>query len=88
MRPLHVTLSVAGVPVVSRSPPRQLTGLLEKDPWAVPAVMWTEESLAVQPDSAALTVERPLPPLEDLRGGEKVTLAEKAQLTEPVAGPE
>jgi len=74
--------------VGSSSPPGQLTGLLEKDPSAVPVVMWTEESLAVHPDNRALIPERSLPPPEDERGGESEILAENEQLIEPGAGPE
>jgi hypothetical protein len=87
-RPFHETLRVAGAPVVSSSPPGQLTGLVEEDPSAVPIVMWTEGSLAVHPDNRALILEGPLPPPEDVSGGESEILAENEQLIEPCAGPE
>lgn len=86
-RPFHETSSVAGAPVASSSPPGQLTGLLEKDPLAVPEMMWTEGSLAVHPDNRARTPERLLPPPEDVIGGESEILAENEQLTEPCAAP-
>jgi hypothetical protein len=87
-RPLHETWRVAGAPVVSSTPPEQLTGLVEKDPFAVADVMWTEESLALHADNRVLIPEGPLPPPEDLSGGENEILAENAQLIEPCAGPE
>ena len=87
-RPFHEISRVADAPVVSRSPPAQLTGLLEKDPLAVPIVMSTEESLAVHPDNRALVLEGPLPPPEEVRGGDSEILAEKVQLIEPCADPE
>jgi hypothetical protein len=86
-RPLHRTSRVAGAPVVFSCPPGQLTGLLEKDPTAVPVVIWTEGSLAVHPDNRALILEGPVPPPEDVSGGERESLAENEQLIEPGAGP-
>ena len=87
-RPAHETWKVAGAPVVSSSPAGHLTGLLEKDPSAVPLVIWTEGSLAVHPDNRAFMLERPLPPPEDVSGGESEILAENEQLIEPGADPE
>jgi hypothetical protein len=87
-RPVHETLTVAVAPVVSSSPPGQLTGLLEKDPSTFPFVMWTEGSLALHPDNEARIFVGALPPPEDVSGGESESLAENEQLIEPSAGPE
>lgn len=51
-------------------------------------MIWTDESLAVHPDSRALIRDGLLPPPIDVSGGERETFAENEQLIEPGAGPE
>ena len=86
--PLHETFRVADAPVVRSLPPGQLTGLDEKDPSALPVVMWTEGSLAVHLDNRVRTLEGRLPPPEDVSGGDSAILTENEQVIEPGAGPE
>ena len=87
-RPFHVTLSEADAPVASSAPARHSTGLLAKEPPAVPVVMWTAGSLALHCESRARTAEGPVPPPEAESGGENETLAENEQLIDPGASPE
>jgi hypothetical protein len=83
--PFHTTLSVGDAPVVVFD--RQLRGLLENEPVTVPLVMVTALSLGVQPDSAPFTADGLVPPPEWVSAGEKDTLADREQLTEPGAAP-
>ena len=65
----------------------QLNGLVANDPVIAPVVILTVLKLATQRDSFPVTVDGPVPPPDTLRRGEKLTLADKAHVTDPGAGP-
>jgi hypothetical protein len=53
----------------------------------MPLVIVTAPVLVVQPDSWPVTVDGSVPPPEFLSRGEKFTMADRAQLTDPGAAP-
>jgi hypothetical protein len=65
----------------------QLNGLVANDPVIAPVVILTALELAAQRDSFPVTVDGEVPPLDILRRGEKLTLADKAHVTDPGAEP-
>lgn len=83
--PFHLTVNVAGAPVVARV--EQLKGLLSNDPFTLPRVMCTAELLVEQADRVPVTGDGPEPPPGVLSGGEKVTLPAHLQITQPGAAP-
>jgi len=65
----------------------QLNGLVANDPVMAPVVILTALEPARQRDSFPATTDGLVPPPDTLRRGEKLTVADKAHVTDPGAEP-
>src|SRR5271168_1701745 len=85
-RPFQWIVNVAGVVRLERSV--QVTGTLgAKVPVRLPPRIFTTPSVVVQSVSLPLVADGLVAPPDSVRRGEKVTVAEKSQVTEPGASP-